>query len=283
MKLLLTIFGLLLAVDASAQSLPRAEPAPGGVAIVPVGTAAEKAPHVYFGHRRVMVVRQAQKWLAVVGLPLSIHVGKHELNVVDDSGHKHEQQFAVHAKRYGVQRITLKNDRLVNPTAKDLKRISHDLAEIRQAFEHWRYVSDPPLTLDLPVHGRISGPFGTRRFFNGQPRHPHGGLDLAAPQGTPILAPADGVVIETGNYFFNGRSVFIDHGQGLITMYNHMDRIAVAPGDHVVRGQRIGDIGMTGRVTGPHLHWGVILNDAEVDPLLFIAEDSVKRLEGKKK
>lgn len=283
MKRLLTAVGLLLAFDVSAQTLPRAEPVPGGVAIVPLDVVAAKAPRVYLGRERVMVVQQAQKWLAVVGLPLSMHVGEHELRVVDAAAHTLIRRFAVHAKRYGEEHITLKNKRMVNPTAADLKRYRHDSIEIRTAFEHWRESEVPPLNFDLPVHGRVSGGFGTRRFFNGQERQPHAGLDLAAPRGTPILAPAGGVVIETGDYFFNGRTVFIDHGQGLITMYNHMDQIAVAPGDHVTRGERIGDVGMTGRVTGPHLHWGVSLNDSRVDPLLFITEDSLKQLAQRKK
>jgi murein DD-endopeptidase MepM/ murein hydrolase activator NlpD len=281
-KHLPAILGLLLAFNASAQSLPRAEPVPGGVAVVPIDIATDKPPHVYFRDMRVMVIRQAQKWLAIVGLPLSIHSGAHELRVIDDSGQRQSQPFSVSSKRYGEQHITLKNKRMVNPTAEDMKRIGHDSAEIRRAFEHWRDIDAPPLRFDLPVDGRVSGVFGTRRFFNEQERQPHSGVDLAAARGTPIRAPADGVVIETGEYFFNGRTVFIDHGQGLVSMYNHMDRIAVAPGDQVVRGQRIGDVGMTGRVTGPHLHWGVSLNDTRVDPFLFVPEESLKRLAQKK-
>lgn len=282
MRQLLIAVGLLIAFDASAQTLPRAEPVPGGIALVPLDVTGDRTPHAFFGQKRVMVLRQAQKWLAVVGLPLSMHAGSQQLRVVDGAGHTLTQHFTVHSKRYGVERITLKNKRMVNPNANDMKRIRRDFTEIHQAFEHWRDIDAPPLHFDLPVDTRISGAFGTRRFFNGQERHPHSGVDLAAARGTPIRAPADGVVIETGEYFFNGRTVFIDHGQGLISMYNHMDRIVVAPGDKVVRGQRIGDVGMTGRVTGPHLHWGVSLNDTRVDPLLFVAKDSLKNIAQKK-
>ncbi|HEX7044746.1 MAG TPA: M23 family metallopeptidase, partial [Burkholderiales bacterium] len=99
------------------------------------------------------------------------------------------------------------------------------------------------------------------------------GVDIAAPRGTPVRAPADGVVAAVGDYFFNGLTVFLDHGQGLISMYNHLDRIAVEPGARVARGDVIGAVGATGRVTGPHLHWSVSLNNVRVDPLLFVGED----------
>lgn len=282
MKRLLAFTGLLVTFAASAQTLPHAEPVPGGVAVVSIDIATKDMPRAYLGNSRVMVIRENAKWFAVVGLPLSSHTGEHELRIIDDVGHKLRQPFTVRAKKYGEQRITLKNKRMVNPTREDMKRIGRDSGEIRAAFTTWREIETPPLTFDLPVEGPVSGVFGTRRFFNNQERQPHSGVDLAAPRGTPIRAPADGVVVGTGDYFFNGRTVFIDHGQGLISMYNHMDRIAVALGDSVKRGQRIGDVGMTGRVTGPHLHWGVSLNNVRVDPLMFVPENVLKNSASRK-
>jgi murein DD-endopeptidase MepM/ murein hydrolase activator NlpD len=123
----------------------------------------------------------------------------------------------------------------------------------------------------VPVHGRLSSRFGLRRFFNGQPRNPHSGVDLAAPAGTPVKAPASARVIDTGEYYYNGKTVFLDHGQGLLSAYFHLSQTKVRPGQQLRRGEVIGTVGATGRATGPHLHWSVYLNGAQVDPALFVA------------
>ena len=135
---------------------------------------------------------------------------------------------------------------------------------------HWRAAQDTDLAFILPVKGELSSHFGLRRFFNGEPRSPHAGIDVAVARGTPVKASAQGQVLAVGDYFFNGKTVFVDHGNGLITMYCHLDRIDVKTGETVRKGQRIGLSGMTGRATGPHLHWSVVLNGAMVDPELFV-------------
>ena len=269
---------LLFAAAVPAGWLPRQEPVPGGVAWVDLGPATGEMPRAFLGTDRVMVLRQSGAWLAIVGLPLTLSPGEHELMVLDSADRMSMHRFTVQSKEYGAQHITLKNSRMVEPNKTDLARIARDQTEIVDAFTHWSDPETPLGLFQLPVNGRVSGVFGTRRFFNEQERAPHNGLDIAAPRGTAVMAPAPGVVIGIGNYFFNGRTIFIDHGRGLISMYNHLNRTAVSVGTKVMRGQRIGDVGMSGRATGPHLHWAISLNNTRIDPLLFVPEESVKQL-----
>jgi murein DD-endopeptidase MepM/ murein hydrolase activator NlpD len=135
--------------------------------------------------------------------------------------------------------------------------------------QYVRY-SDPvssPLPFLQPVAGPLSSSFGRRRVLNGEPRSPHSGLDIAANTGTPIQAPAAGVVTLTGDFYFNGNTVFVDHGHGLISMMCHLSRIDVTEDQTVSRGDILGLVGATGRVTGPHLHWSVSMNGNRVDPV----------------
>lgn len=252
---------------APAPELPEANPVPGGVAVVPLAVTTDVPPRARFNGERVMVVHQNGQWHAIVGLPLALATGEHRLTLEPPGA----VTFTVQPKEYAAQYLTLTDKRMVDPTASDLKRIEREQKILQRAFQTWSETPTPPLRFDLPARGQLSSPFGLRRFFNNQPRQPHSGLDIAAPVGAPISAPAAGTVIETGNYFFNGNTVFLDHGQGLITMYNHLSRISVTKGKRVARGEKIGEIGMTGRVTGPHLHWTVSLNNARVDPALFLS------------
>ena len=185
-------------------------------------------------------------------------------------GRNHDISFDVRPKIYAEQRLTIKNRRMVDPSAKDLLRIEREQEIIRAAFSTWSDLPLKSLQFLRPAQGRISSIFGLRRFFNNESRQPHSGIDIAAPAGAPVVAPLAGIVVESGEYFFNGKTVFLDHGQGLVSMFNHLSRILVERGKHVATGEKIGEIGMTGRVTGPHLHWTVSLNNSRVDPELFL-------------
>jgi murein DD-endopeptidase MepM/ murein hydrolase activator NlpD len=253
-----------------ASALPENSSVPGGVAVVRIAAATEPAPLARFRGRSVLIAREGDGWFALVGLPLDLKPGRHRIDVSPGSSSKSRAEFMVEKKTYPVQRITLTDKRKVEPSPEDLQRIAREQAEIEGAKNHWDAVADVDLALQIPADGRLSSRFGLRRIFNGQPRSPHAGLDIAVPSGTPVVAAAAGTVIDTGDYFFNGNTVFVDHGQGLITMYCHLSEIAVQAGDRLQRGQQLGLSGMSGRATGPHLHWGVILNGALVDPEVFI-------------
>ena len=266
-SLILGLLIWLLSFQAWGLPLPRHEPVPGGIAVIALKTDPSRKPIVHFGKQRVMVIKHQNQWHAIVGIPLGAATGSHELRL-DPGG---AIRFEVRAKEYETQHIAIKDKRKVEPNADDLRRIAEEKKRITAALRTWSSGPAPRLPLLRPVEGVQSSAFGLRRFFNGKPRKPHSGLDIAAPRGTPVIAPAAGVVVDTGDYFFNGNSVFIDHGQGLVTMYCHLDSIAVKKGQKIARGERIGKVGSTGRVTGPHLHWSVSLNDARVNPALLMA------------
>jgi murein DD-endopeptidase MepM/ murein hydrolase activator NlpD len=249
-----------------ATPLPQTNAVPGGIAIVDIGLKSNNIPVVFYKKKRIMVAQSNGRWLSIVGIPLTAKAGLHQLKI---KGQNKAVSFSIKSKKYAEQRLTIKDKRKVNPTADDLKRIRRERVRIDSALEHWTDKDGVNTRFILPVAGELSSPFGLRRFFNEQPRKPHSGIDIAAPEGTLIQAPADGQVIESGDFFFNGNSVFIDHGQGLVTMYCHMSQVKVKPGQMVAQGETIGAVGQTGRVTGPHLHWSVSLNDARVDPNLF--------------
>ncbi|MCX4187443.1 peptidoglycan DD-metalloendopeptidase family protein [Methylophaga sp. OBS4] len=265
---LVAILSLLLISNVWAASLPQQSAVPGGVVNIPLSLDTEKKPAVSFQNKPVMVVAADGQWQAVLGVPLTAKAGSHKIQVTRGS----EQStaiFDIADKAYPTQHITITDKRKVNPTKLDMERINRETAKINKALKHWTEKDVIPFNFIWPIEGEISGLFGRRRVFNGEPRKPHSGMDIAAPTGTAIHAPAEGVVRDTGDYFFNGNTVFIDHGQGLVTMFCHMDRIDVKTGQSVKQGEVIGTVGATGRVTGPHLHLGVSLNDERVEPRLF--------------
>ena len=249
-----------------ANAAPEHSPWPGGIAVLDLGPAEAEQPVVEFDGRRVLVLRNDDRWIAAVGIPLDAETGQASVQV-DTAGNL---SFDVHDHAYREQRLTVKNQSYVTPDKQQLDRIGRERTIIDSALTHWRDNSDVDVLLDAPVEGRRSSSFGLRRFFNDQPRSPHKGMDIAAPAGTAISAPGEGVVTATGDFFFNGMTVIIDHGQGFITMYCHLSNIGVDEGQTVFRGDVIGAVGATGRVTGPHLHFGTYLNGTAVDPALLL-------------
>lgn len=256
---------LTLVLPSVAGALPEHLPAPGGVAVVPLGHSGPK-PEVRYDGRQVLTVPDAHgRWLAVVGIPLSAEPGEHALEVGGS-----RIGFEVVAREYATQRLTIPNERMVNPLPEDLERIARERPRIRAALTTFDPRTPEALRLVPPAEGPRSSAFGLRRVLNDQPRNPHAGIDIAAPAGAPITAPAPGIVVEVGDFFYTGNSVYLDHGSGFVTAYYHMENTAVTPGQRVQTGTPLGTVGATGRVTGAHLHFNVVLNGVSVDPDLFL-------------
>ena len=261
----------LIAFGVAHAALPRSANVPGGVALVDLGSLAAhpRTPQVWLGEQPVLVGKENGRWVAVVGLALDLAAGKHELRLTTGDETRH-LAFEVKAKHYPEQRITLKDSSKVQLSAVDAQRVERELAELRRLKNQWTESPDTPLSFQLPVDGRHVGRFGLRRTFNGEPRAPHAGFDIAVARGTAVKAGAPGLVLAVDDYFFNGKTVLLDHGKGLLSMVCHLDRIDVQAGETVGQGQRLGLSGMTGRATGPHVHWSIVLNGAMVDPELFV-------------
>jgi murein DD-endopeptidase MepM/ murein hydrolase activator NlpD len=229
---------------------------------------ARSVPTARWGEQPLAIVRESGRWFALLGIPLDTLPGDLEIAVFFGPTVA-LRQIPVRIKNYPGTAADHQGQAQgrTEPGRPGPHRARKETTEaVKRRFS----APTPDTGFALPAGGPLSSRFGLRRIFNGQPRNPHAGLDVAAGTGTPVKAPADGVVANTGDYFFNGNTVFVDHGQGLITAYMHLSRIDVRAGQVVKKGESLGAIGATGRATGPHLHWAVILNNTPVDPELFL-------------
>ncbi len=239
----------------------------GGLWLVPVPeavmAAASKGQAPRYQDHPVWVGKVAGQTLAVVGLGLA-DAGAQALLTADGQLLANTQ---VLDRAYAEQHLTLTQTQYVSPDPEQLARFEREAAEQKAAYRV--YTSTEAATwprFQWPLEGRVSSLFGLRRFFNGEPRAPHLGIDIAGKLGAPVHAPANGRVALVGDYFFNGRTVIIDHGQGLFSMLCHFSDVRVKAGDVVTPESIVGLVGATGRATAPHLHWTVSLNDARIDP-----------------
>lgn len=267
--LLLSLALAPLVARAQAAVLPRVSAVPGGVVTLPIPGADDQRPVATFDGAPVMVLKQTTGWIAIVGVNLDATPGELVLDVQQPGADPRRIPFRIAAKAYRTQQLKVPPSQ-VNLSPADEERVAREQEKMRAAMT--AFTPDAPSTLRLaqPVPGPRSSSFGLRRMFNGESRNPHKGMDIAARTGTPIKAPLAGRVVDVGSYFFNGNNVIVDHGQGLMTMYCHLSKIRVDVGQELKAGEVLGDVGATGRVTGPHLHWGVMLNGNSVDPALFL-------------
>ena len=258
--LLLTSF-LILGAPSAADGTAW----PGGIAFIDLGAADEPAPVVEYAGRRVLIMNDSGRWRAAIGVSLDAAPGRATVSLADGA----TLSFDVEEHAYREQRLTVSKS-YVSLSEENLARVGRERKVIDAALTNWRNAPVSDVSLQAPVAGPRSSSFGLRRFFNDEPRSPHKGMDIAATVGTPVIAPRDGIVTATGNYYFNGNTIIIDHGQGYITMYCHLSEIGVDDGQAVATGDPIGKVGATGRVTGPHLHFGTYLNGTAVDPALLL-------------
>jgi murein DD-endopeptidase MepM/ murein hydrolase activator NlpD len=271
MALAATVAVALPGGQALAQDLSR--PVPGGVASIDLGPSAQR-PRVLIGDVPVLVRGDPARWTAVVGIALGTEPGTREVQVLrQESNSPETRRFEIGSVQYAEQRLQVAPG-TVDLSPADQARYERERAHQQQLITSFSEPVPASLRMRQPVPGRRSSSFGLRRVFNGQSRNPHSGMDIAAPTGTPVLAPAPGTVIDTADYFFNGKTVWLDHGAGLLTMYCHLSAIQVKVGDVLAAGDTLGAVGATGRVTGPHLHWSVMLNRVMVDPALFLEAPS---------
>jgi len=274
-RLVLLLLAPLLCAPAFAQPSKAAAAdapavaAPGRVARVRLGTSAQP-PKAWLDERRLLVRRERGEWVAVAGIPLGARAGsKLSVEVDRGDGRREAHPVAVVSRKYPMQYLDVAPDQAELP-ADQVARYEQEREHLRRVLQTFSERGPASLGLLQPVPGQRSGSFGSRRVINGMARSPHSGLDIAAGEGTPVAAARAGKVIDAGEYIFLGRTVVLDHGQGLLSLYSHLSAIDVAAGEAVASGAKIGKVGATGRATGPHLHFGVYLNAAAVDPAIFL-------------
>ncbi len=204
---------------------------------------------------------------AIVGIDLLTEPGEYDLDVTVNGAAIH-RTVTVSKKKYPLQRLTLPKD-MVELSPENEARVEREQARVAAL---WPKQSDRLWSGDFvnPRPGKISSIFGMKRIINHIPKSPHTGVDVAAREGDPVVAPNDAVVVMVDVLFFTGNTVILDHGQGIYSMFFHLSKVLVEPGKAVKKGDVIGLVGATGRATGPHLHWGVRVEGARVDPLELI-------------
>lgn len=225
------------------------------------------------GHR-FPLVRHDALWVAVIGVDLDAKAGEHAAEVTfrygDGRSRTVRDRVTVKAQKFPTTELKVE-DRYVELSPEDAARAAREAQETDAIYARLTPECYWSEAFVAPIHGAKDGRnFGHRRVFNGQPRAPHSGADLRADVGTPVYAANRGRVVLAKDLFYSGNAVIVDHGLGVYTMYLHLSKIDVAPGAIVERGQKLGLAGATGRVTGPHLHWGVRIVDARVDPFSLL-------------
>ena len=254
----------------AATAFPKNSLIPGGIASIAISPTKLAKPKVSYHSKPVALVKGSTNWLAIIGISLDAKVGMHRVDITKaTSKNIKSKTFRVNKYKYKTQHLTIKNKNKVNPNKTSSKRIEREFFLKKKLKKHYSSTI-PHVNFIKPTKGRDSGRFGLRRVLNKQKRNPHSGMDIAAPSGRSVKAAESGTVIFTGDLFFTGNVIYLDHGNGLISLYAHLSKIKVKKGQTINRGEIIGKVGKTGRATGPHLHWSVYLNGNAINPVLFL-------------
>ena len=250
-------------------SFPREQLSPGGIAKLYF----DERPDIYVDNKKhgFFMQKQENEWLVL--LPISLYKPHETLRIVSQTSSMLQVHLiTLQPSRYQTQHINVKNKEFVIASKKTLKRIRREsLLKKKNLSQYTRlYIRD--LKMIKPLESKLRHDYGRRRFFNGVAKNPHAGIDLSGKEGDKIRAPLSGTVVILGDLFYNGKMMMIDHGQGLITAYSHLSKVYKEDDDWVKQGEYIGEVGSTGRATGPHLHWSVYLNSEPVNPDLFLED-----------
>lgn len=265
MKIMLSIILLMMSFSLSQAENRLGLPetlVQGGLYVgkIPAGS------EVWFGDKKL---RTTQEGHFVVGLNWKEGaMARFKIKTAD--GNLIHQRLVVEKQTYEVQHIDGLPPKMVTPPKELLARIKADSARVRESRKTDSDLHAFMQNFIWPVKGRISGKFGNHRILNGTPKSPHGGMDIAVPAGTPIKAPLGGIVSMVSDLYYTGNTLIIDHGFGVSTVYAHMSRIDVTPGQPLKQGDILGTVGATGRATGPHLHWGLNWYAERLDPALML-------------
>jgi murein DD-endopeptidase MepM/ murein hydrolase activator NlpD len=253
----------------------------GNVGVVRVETTNGESPQLQWMNQELFMAPfgNGKTWFGFFGADLKLKPGSYPLVVkIPSTGVRKQIDITVQSKDFGLRQLTLPKE-MVDLDAVTLERVKREAAIMKEVLEAPPTAPQWKGPFVKPVNGEVVGTFGQASIINGMPRAPHSGVDLKAETGTPVLSINSGRVVLTGEHFFNGLFAVVDHGGAVQSMYFHLDKILVQRGDGVEKGQVVGLVGATGRATGPHLHFGIRINGARIDPMQFIkVNEAMERL-----
>ena len=227
---------------------------------------------IFLNNQRLLAIGYKDRNFLIYGIPYESELGRNSLKIKINNDIRY-LDFNIEPKFFDTQKIRI-SSKYLDLSLADQERVSTESNHLKQARDYW-YDIFPDLRFTIPANGIITGRFGTKRFYNEKVGKPHNGLDIGAEKGTKIMAPSGGKIILTGHYYYNGKFILLDHGMGLKSIFIHLDEVLVKKGQLVSKGEIIGKIGNTGKSSGPHLHWSLMLNKTYVDPEYFLDDQII--------